>query len=381
MTKMSASPIPLARVSKRVAIAPLTSVRFAFALWVLSYHLFSNMPAGDNLPRYVDGVVRCGYMGVSFFFVLSGFVLGVSYIGREFTARSFWQARAARILPMYMFALLLAAPLFFRDVLRHKASVLSAFAAPALIQAWLPPANQWNPAGWSLSCEAFFYLTFPLLLPISAKLFRSSMRWWVFFALWLAAALPVLLAAVGHSYSLHDHSSWLTFLKYNPLLRFPEFVAGVGLAVLYDSGLRIRKPLFTLCASTGISLAIMAVTAGQPYPAFHNGLCMPMVALFLYSLACMPKALNWPAAILLGEASYSLYLIHLTVLVIFLDLDKVHILPLTMPVAALYAAVCIGGSILTFRYIEGPGKNLLLGKALRKQKAREPEVPCAASSD
>src|SRR5262245_1529969 len=63
---------------RRPALPALTSVRFLAALHVVVYHFFLVFPS--RLPWLVAGVIGAGYTGVSFFFVLSGFVLAYNYL-------------------------------------------------------------------------------------------------------------------------------------------------------------------------------------------------------------------------------------------------------------------------------------------------------------
>ncbi len=80
----------------RPEIPALTSLRFFAALWVVLFHIreFGLWRGGITPYR---AVVQLGYLGVSFFFVLSGFILVYVYAGREVPKRLFWQARFARV--------------------------------------------------------------------------------------------------------------------------------------------------------------------------------------------------------------------------------------------------------------------------------------------
>ncbi len=100
-------------------------------------------------------------------FVLSGFVMLVSHYKRENeNLRDYYVSRIARIGPVYMLALALSCIFYFT----HTNNNFTAFILNAtFLQSWFPPhALTWNGPAWSLSVEAFFYLTFPLVL-ISIK--------------------------------------------------------------------------------------------------------------------------------------------------------------------------------------------------------------------
>src|SRR5437899_7700201 len=93
----------------------LTSLRFFAAMHVLAFH--NHLDALMDLPGGIRSIIRTGYVSVSLFFVLSGFILAYTYHGdREgvsFDRRSFLAARLARIYPVYLVGLLLAAPFVF----------------------------------------------------------------------------------------------------------------------------------------------------------------------------------------------------------------------------------------------------------------------------
>ena len=82
---------------------------------VLAFH--NHLDALMDLPGGIRNIIRTGYVSVSLFFVLSGFILAYTYhAGREDASldrRSFWVARVARIYPVYLVGLLLAAPFVF----------------------------------------------------------------------------------------------------------------------------------------------------------------------------------------------------------------------------------------------------------------------------
>src|SRR5258708_3693928 len=168
----SPSPTPNAD-STRPRLVALTTLRFFAALHVVLFHMkVIGILAGG--PWWYQNFAGIGYVGVNFFFVLSGFILVYTYAGPPLNARLFWQARFARVYPAYVLSLIVAAPFFF-FALRHLDLPFFAwskvhFAAACiltvvLLQAWVPQAAlTWNSVCWSLSVEAFFYSVFPLLL-------------------------------------------------------------------------------------------------------------------------------------------------------------------------------------------------------------------------
>lgn len=100
--------------SNRFQLNALTSIRFPAMLIIVIFHLWS-VNGMDWVPLWVGELIGLGYVMGTFFFVLSGFVLACAYAGKELELRRFWQTRLARLYPLYLFSLLIAAPDFFHD--------------------------------------------------------------------------------------------------------------------------------------------------------------------------------------------------------------------------------------------------------------------------
>src|SRR5271155_1236018 len=93
--------------ARRPDIPALTSLRFFAALWVVLFHV-NAIGLNRGGSKVYLAFALLGYVGVSFFFVLSGFILVYVYAGRQIQKRRFWQARFARVYPAYLFALVVA---------------------------------------------------------------------------------------------------------------------------------------------------------------------------------------------------------------------------------------------------------------------------------
>lgn len=101
----------MSELARPPALPSLTSLRFFAALHVFLFHLYAIKIL--VLPGILGSLQLIGYVGVSLFFVLSGFILVYVNSGREMRAGRFWRERFARIYPAYLFSLLLTAPGFF----------------------------------------------------------------------------------------------------------------------------------------------------------------------------------------------------------------------------------------------------------------------------
>lgn len=305
------------------------------------------LPAPVRGGAVARGVLSSGYLGVSLFFVLSGFILAYNYLDatgeRRVDRASFWNARFARIYPAYALSLLVAFPTVWRWAVAKVVETPFAVAAAkvlavavfntSLLQAWLPQTvPPWNAPGWSLSVEALFYGLFPFVAPaFAARGARRPVR--TLAALWIAGlvvpSLYVLIARHPHLSPLDgtEPTMVLTAISYFPLLHLPEFLLGVVVGKLflsYDRApvdpanrARARWGAVADCALIAYP-ALLAATPVLPYPLLHNGLLAPVFALIIFALAAgdgvASRVLGTAPLLLLGEASYALYLFHLPLL-------------------------------------------------------------------
>jgi peptidoglycan/LPS O-acetylase OafA/YrhL len=344
----------------------LTGLRFLAAINVVFYHFVR--PA---LPRWtypLSNIVGAGYVSVSLFFLLSGFILSFSYLETNGKMRgtswNFYVSRFARIYPAYLIAFSLAAPSNILTSLHvnHLGVALGklltgAFLVLTLQQSWTPwTAWYWNFPAWSISVEAFFYLVFPWIGP---RLTRLRPAWWISTAcglLLLSLCAPMALYLFWGATlapGLSDHLQMA--VEFNPLLRLPEFLIGILLGRAYNLGLlpQLSSSIFSNLSATSI-LAILTFCPFIPHPLLANGLLIPLFAILIYSLAAgkglLAYGLSRPTMILLGEASYGLYILQIPMALV-LRVPPPHNALRTF---AIYFVVLISTAILSWRFVESP---------------------------
>ena len=332
-----------------------------------------------------------GYVAVSAFFVLSGFILTYVHAGRDarpLNRRAFYANRFARIYPAYGFALALIAPFFIVHTIRIDGVVVflkGAVAVPTLVQAWVPSlAMAWNPPAWSLSVEAFFYLLFPLVAPSLIACRPStavSVAVTCYGACLIAPLVYLRLAPDGPAPVTHESMTfWLNALRYNPAVRFPEFVIGILLGRWYLEG-RVQQVLgggapFWSALSVGALVLALAGAPALPYPLVHNGLFAPVIALLIATLAIgrgpVAALLGTRPMVALGDASYSLYVLHVPLLV-FWGKAVVHLTSERFRASAsstgAFLVCAVIASLLCHRFVEGPLRERLLVVLRRRSSA------------
>src|ERR1700753_4303653 len=164
------APLPVkAATGRKPALPALTGIRSLLALTILLFHF---TPAGLrwNAHPWVSlyPIVDIGYVFVSFFFLISGFILSYNYADRgRLNAVDFWMARFSRLYPVYAVTLLVSIPMLITEFhVRPRVQFWEgAILTPLLLQGCFPRlATFWNTVTWTLSCEVMLYLAFPWLM-------------------------------------------------------------------------------------------------------------------------------------------------------------------------------------------------------------------------
>jgi len=365
----------------RAEIPVLTSARAVAALEVVLLHVLFELggPWAASLPHRLTLALTYGHVSVSFFFVLSGFILTYTYTtedgGLSCSQRQFWRARFARIYPLYILSFLLDVPrtvsLFLgKDA---KAIALAKIATSGagyvtLLQSWFPRiTNTWNTPGWSLSTEAFFYLLFPALI-VTTK--RWSPRRFAYVAL-LAWACPVALdVGIDFLGGMPSSSTIETLRRSFPPLRLPEFALGIAAARFHFSGELAENRAMLRALALGASILTLTLLLADFEPlrgTVQNSLEAPLFAVMILGLASSalraPRIFRSPALVLLGRASYAAYIIHQPFKFWFLWLQtRIVRLPPSPALLATYVVTLELVSIALYLKFEDPARRLILSK-------------------
>jgi len=299
------------RGSRAGNLAPLTGLRACAALLVFAGHL-----EHLGLTDQQEGELRACKIftqrttAVGLFFALSGFVLAYRH-GAErgaAAASSFLRGRLKRLLPLYLIAVTAYVPV---GIAHHdRPAYLSAQYLG--LQAWIPNPHAWftwHGGAWSVSTEFFFYLCFPLVLPLLRRL-RSQLDVVV---VWGQVWLTLLVVWVVRIYL--QHGSGLDFWVYPfPPVRLLEFLLGALTATLFQQRSARPLPLGAGPLGSALLVILLCTVPGAEYkPLAYPLLFVPCFSLLLYFLASSrglsARALSSPALQWAGETSYAFYLL------------------------------------------------------------------------
>lgn len=334
----------------------LQVLRFLAALAVVLFHVGSGLVMEH--PDWANPF-SLGYAGVDVFFVLSGFIMAHT-VRPERGAWDFSVRRIARIVPLYwfltlvLFAVALLAPALLNS---PHVDIVQLFKSLIFV-----PYQKDNGAvqpllflGWTLCYEMFFYLIYSVSIAIAGRWARGWEKLLVvgFLGLCIAAGFTI------------PQGNALAGFYTNPILA--EFIFGVALC----EGLRrwpIRQRSLVVAGAIAVVGALLfLILQGLPRPV---GLGLPAVAI-VAAFVLMPESSSRPfrAMVLLGNASYSLYLIHPYCIQLPIKLASRLGNPLLLVCAAILGAfAALVASIVLYRMLEKPVQKAILQLLLKQAR-------------
>ena len=299
-------------------IRTLQSLRFFFIiLVVLSHYIGSSFDFG-------------GECGVSFFFMLSGFVLSLAYSERIakglFSTKPFVVKQWIKIYPLHILTFIV---MFALDIRLEKyCDITAVIANILLLQSWVPADSFYfvaNSPSWFLCDILFFYVVFSSL---NKYILRSDNRKLLAISL-VVILLYICLMAVLPTYLVNP------ILYANPLTRLLDFIVGIILYKLYisDNGIALRDKLngksFFTVSLLELSVILLVVITAILYPHLPQrvrtvSIFWLAIPLFIFFFAMTDKHsgvisrfLQGKTMLWLGNISFSIYIIHAPVLRIF----------------------------------------------------------------
>ena len=370
-------------------IRSFTGWRYIFAVAIFMHHY------------QIDGksVLQAGgTIGVTFFFILSGFLLAYGYkkrlMTREISTSDFYKARAVKLYPLHILCFAAVFLLGIRNFVTADLpkAVLNLF----LLQSWVPSPDyymSYNAVSWFLSDELFFYLMFPFVLPVllngSGK--KIAVGAGIFAISYSAAAALIPL----------DH--YHAYFYINPLSRFADFVFGILVFRIFDQR-RQATVGHTSRAEAGAILLVFATFIlfdhiPKPYH-YCSVIFWGPVAMLIYTFANTSLSANYPptqntlriaqicgappktrmplqtgrggifsrglscrAIQLFGEASFCFYLIHQQAILFGRTLAaKAGLDTDNLPALLVFLVLTTLGSVACLKWIEQPAARWLKRK-------------------
>lgn len=337
-------------------------------MWVVLHHICGQYLTEDSGLQLLRKLAAKGWLGVDLFFVLSGFVISYVYASQMESwdwerTRKFLLLRLARVYPAHAATTLLLIPLYIAGaaLLGYRSphddfSLLKLFYSLALLHGWgIPNSLGWNNVSWSVSSEWFAYLTFPVLTLAVGRVRR----------LWANVLLIAAVFAVmfGFALLLNGGQKYMLDQQYTLLRVSSEFLIG---SLAYNA-FRALPPDLTLDGWMLLTLVAILGLSAMNAPALADGL---LVVLFVVLVLSLSHAGRFGAstfgsrpAVYLGDISYSIYLIHPTVLIIISRSVKHFIgAPTTgefLLIVAAYLVAVVASAHVLYRFVEQPARAYL----------------------
>ena len=226
-------------------------------------------------------------------------------------------------------------------------------------------AVDWNAPGWSLSAELFFYVLFPFVITAVSTWSKPRL-----ITSMLIVNFAGLITPLAYNAGYVSFRMWQGWLTYNPLIWLPAFLTGI---LLERSGLRVGK-LAGCAAAFGLLLALTLCPVPDQELLSHGALFL-LFAVLISSLATWTTFLGAPSIVLLGNASYALYILHMPLwnatVGTYTYLATGALTPHASGIAVLiiYILFSIAVSIACYRWFERPARQWLK-RQLDRREAR-----------
>ncbi len=345
-------------------IGNLQSLRFIFAIMIFLHHYPVN-----GVGLFEAG----GSCGVSFFLVLSGFVMAFGYYDKvqqsAFHFKDYIAKRLVRIYPVHILCLLLFILLNVGRFFDDSNLLVKLIPNALLLQSWTSDYFSGNAVSWCLCDMLFFYLLFPYIVRVLAQLKPKHIAG-------LVVLVAVIYAAIlKYLPSEYDHR----VLYITPLLRLIDFGLGIGVYRLYrylisnSIGEKIHNLSFATKTTIEVLLIVVLTVQIYLFPLvptqficasywwFIMATLILVFALFDNYRGGISLVLSCKSMRFLGEFSFTLYMVH--VLVIQFLRPLFHQLPMHLPgyiTLILIFVITLGVGYIVYRYYEQPIAKTLL---------------------
>ncbi|NOT85859.1 MAG: acyltransferase [Methylococcaceae bacterium] len=329
--------------------AKINQLRAIAALWVFIFHYGHFIAHAYFAPMAslnpLNIIIYNGYIGVSLFFGLSGFLFSRVYrANADFNVAAFYIKRLLRILPSFLVVVVFF--ILFLNAQHHPLQQL--FTLIFYYDALVYPQTIRHL--WSINRELYCYAAFPLLwlmaryggIKALTALGGGSLSLVILWAIQTQPILPNFYASLG--------------------LRFFEFILGMlaGLCFKPNAAQRYALPMFLL-VYVALLTALHAATWQVPLAysllgiiglCVNSVLCVLFIVLYLHQPTAFPVCLTKPLE-KIGEVSYSFYLYHFLVIGFFAE-HRQLLSPVSAVNFTLLLCVSLSIAFIGYHLIEQP---------------------------
>ncbi|MGP6441214.1 MULTISPECIES: acyltransferase [Rahnella] len=370
-------PITTGKLPPQIKLPSLTGSRFWAALLVFLFHssLPSDLaPFSDPTIQHIFTVIvgKAGWLGVSYFFILSGFIMVWSARDND-TVGDFYLRRFAKIYPTHCLTWAIAFIIGAMSIYQYKLWSSNLL----LLNTWVDDVHYFfvgNRPSWSLCIEAMFYLSFPFLF----RVMKTIPEKFDLAGLIIVTAASLLVQTYIYiwvepdkmmgAFPISQQHFWVSYIF--PPSRIFEFLAGMFAARLLMNGRMLvltKTASFTLLAATYIGSMYIPYQFSMSV-VFIIPVCLLIVSIAGDDLKYRNTLLNSKTSVWLGEISYSFYMVHFLVLFYFLNLTAGRKFSLPEGIALIAVALVLSVSFASFlyKYFEVPVMKLILEKCRAK---------------
>ena len=348
----------------------ITFTRFIAAIAIVILHFAESVYPFNK--HVLDPFIAHINLGVSYFLILSGFVMIIAYFNKQkqhIDAMKYYINRFARIFPLYLFALFLVVVQYAAS--GYEIKLRDVVLGSLGIHAWYPPSSfTLNFPGWSLSVELFFYALFPFLLNRFYTRFSWQKVALIVAFIWILSQIFINAALVSPFYKGELTNSYF-FLFYFPLLHVNQFLVGnlAGLYVMFLYKGAGRNYDFVILS---ILLVFVALIKADLYITYHNGLLavlfVPLIVLITLNTGYITRLFSRKAFIFLGEISFSIYILQYPVYLFCIRIFESAGIQSKALIFYSYLVFLIIVSALCYRFIEVPARNKIKEAFTKKAK-------------
>ena len=349
----------------RPQLYSLQVLRFVAAFAVVLFHFGSGLTVEYNLSTNYFGI---GAAGVDIFFVLSGFIICYSANPARGSIY-FFRRRIARVVPLYWLLTLglIVIALFWKGLLNSTVIDAESVIKSFLFIPYEKSNGMIQPIlflGWTLCYEMFFYLVFGICLLAGRN------------ASWFASGIILTLVLIGRIWP-EGSAPWRFYT--NPIL--VEFVIGMLIYNAYMSSSRLKAGSNVVAVLLLVAAPVLhTLSTKWAGPGVITSAIFAATIVLAFLVVRVEKSNTLMFFVLLGDASYSLYLIHPYTLQFPVKLLGKHLsFELLTLVLAATTALTVIVSIYVFRWIEKPAQDILLGrfKGFTNRTTLQNETPSA----